>query len=254
MLSYKKHLLEVEAALGQVRPKVSKQKPEAYIGGGNSSYRYLGLRVPQVRTVFKKAGFTFQNGLPEIETHRIWAYIWENSDIYEVACLPLMYLAETVKTGERLALLRKDLERWVNRIDNWAHSDSLSSVYARILEADRAGMLPILEKWGKSPNSWKRRQSIVSLLYYSSARKSVLPFTKLISQVEHQIDHEDYYVQKGVGWTLREIGNIYPNETFTFLKNRICELSPSAFSAATEKISKAKKTELKKLRAKAKGT
>lgn len=253
MASYRKYLLEIEAALRAVAPVISKHKPEAYIGGGKSSYQYLGHRVPQIRSVLQKMQFTFQKDLSLSEVHKLWTYVWNNTNVYEVACLPLMYFADSMKTGERLAPLRRDVVQCVERIDNWAHSDTLSSIYARILEEDRKGMLPVLEKWGNSSNPWKRRQSIVSLLYYASARKKFLPFPKLISMVKIQINDEDYYVQKGVGWTLREIGNVYPDETYSFLEKRITSLSAYAFSAATEKLSKTKKTKLKKLRAVSRG-
>ena len=67
------------------------------------------------------------------------------------------------------------------------------------------------------------------------------------------MDHEHYYVQKGVGWTLREIGNVYPDEALAFLEANIGQLSAAAFTAATEKLSPAKKNRIKKLRALVKG-
>jgi 3-methyladenine DNA glycosylase AlkD len=67
--------------------------------------------------------------------------------------------------------------------------------------------------------------------------------------VKKQMDYEHYYVQKGVGWTLREISNIYPNEAFAYLEANIGRISAVAFTAATEKLSPAKKNHIKKLRA-----
>jgi 3-methyladenine DNA glycosylase AlkD len=88
----------------------------------------------------------------------------------------------------------------------------------------------------------------VSLLYYSAQRKTVLPFSKITALVESQIDYDHHYVQRGVGWTLREAGNVYPKETFKFLEKNIQRLSAIAFSAATEKLAKAQKDRLKNLR------
>jgi 3-methyladenine DNA glycosylase AlkD len=98
-------------------------------------------------------------------------------------------------------------------VDNWALSDSLSKIYSKIFEIDSELIYPVLSDWNKSENPWKRRQSIVSLLYYSSTRKNVLPFIKYIRLIKRLLTDDDYYVQKGVGWTLRELGNVYSEET-----------------------------------------
>jgi 3-methyladenine DNA glycosylase AlkD len=252
---FKRHLAEVEAAVHKTAPQRSKLKPESYIGGGNSSYKYAGLSVPQIRSIYKKTPFSFRQSSPQgkIQEIKTWDYIWKKSQVFEVGSLSLLHMSDGIKSGEILAQHLPVLEKWADRIDNWAHSDSLSSIYVRILEADRKKMLPILHEWSDSDNPWLRRQSIVSLLYYSSARKEVLPFASLIKFVKKQIDHEHYYVQKGVGWTLREIANVYPNEAFAFLEANIARVSAIAFTAATEKLSPTKKNHIKKLRALARG-
>lgn len=251
---FKRHLAEVEAVVQKTTPQRSKLNPESYIGGGESSYNYCGLSVPQIRSIYKNTPFSFRQNsqTDKIQELKTWDYIWMKSQVFEVVSLSLLHMTDGIKKGELLAQHLPVVEKWAHRIDNWAHSDSLSSIYVRILEADRKKMLPILEKWSDSDNPWLRRQSIVSLLYYSSARREVLPFTKLIKMVKKQMDDEHYYVQKGVGWTLREIGNVYPEETFAFLEENIGRVSAAAFTAATEKLSHAKKNHIKKLRAIAK--
>jgi len=140
------------------------------------------------------------------------------------------------------------LKKWSSRIDNWAHSDSLSSIYARLLEQSPELIYPTLQKWNQSKAPWLRRLSLVSLLYYSSQRENILPLRKIFSLVEPRLNDDHYYVQKGVGWALREAGNVYPKETFAFLEKNIVHLSSIAFSAAAEKLSKTQKDRLKKLR------
>ena len=73
-----------------------------------------------------------------------------------------------------------------------------------------------------------------------------------MSLVETQIDFDHYYVQKGVGWTLREAGHAYPKEVFAYFEKNMGRLSAHAFSAATEKLSQKQKEHLKKIRKAAK--
>jgi 3-methyladenine DNA glycosylase AlkD len=240
-------IFEIEKVLSCHPQRTSAHNPEAYIGGGQSKLRYLGLRVPMLRQSLRQ-GFSFSSDSQD-EVARTWDYVWNNSDCFEVMALALAWF-EDKKQRKALLTYWPFLQRWSARIDNWAHSDSLSGIYARILEQAPTLVYPTLQKWNKSKNPWLRRVSIVSLLYYSSQREKVLPFSKILSMVEPQIDYDHYYVQKGVGWTLRETGNVYPKETYAYLQKNIRRLSAPAFSAATEKLSVAQKNRLKILRKK----
>jgi len=55
-------------------------------------------------------------------------------------------------------------------------------------------------------------------------------------------------VQKGVGWTLRELHTVYPNETLTWLKQDIKLLSSIAFTIAIEKMDTVTVNEIKAIR------
>jgi 3-methyladenine DNA glycosylase AlkD len=140
---------------------------------------------------------------------------------------------------------------WAAGIESWPHSDGLSAFYARALEAHPSRIYPTLAKWNRARNSWLRRQSIVSLIYYASARKTVQPIGCLLPLVENLLTDPDVYIQKGIGWTLREIGNVYPEAHRAFLDARVTALSSVAFSAATEKLTPQEKAPYKARRASA---
>lgn len=239
------HVFEVEQALLSFPKRTSSQNPEAYIGGGQSKLRYIGLRVPHLHQAMKK-GFSFSHNKSE-EIVKIWNEIWFASDCYEVMSMALAWFYDP----KQKAILHRHwpmLKKWSSKIDNWAHSDTLSGIYARILEQNPQAIYPTLVKWSLSKNPWLRRLSIVSLLFYSSQREKVLPLKKILDLVQPQLEFDHYYVQKGVGWTLREAYNVYPDKTFTFVEKNIGKISPHAFSAATEKMPMLKKQRLKKLR------
>jgi 3-methyladenine DNA glycosylase AlkD len=105
-----------------------------------------------------------------------------------------------------------------------------------------------LEKWNKSKNLWDRRQSIVSLLYFSRTKKVVLPYEKIIKFIDKLLDDREYYVQKAVGWALKELYQVYPKETLKYLEKNIKRISATAFSPAIEKLKKKEKDKLKKTR------
>jgi 3-methyladenine DNA glycosylase AlkD len=245
---YAKELAEVEAAFRRL-PRAKKSErwmAKNYVGAGESELEFLDLTASTLDARLKK-GFSFSER-PIADQWRIWDFIFRASPTFEVITAAFAF-ADTHR-GPELAARRKLLERWVERSDNWATSDGLSSLYARILEHDRAALLSTLSKWAGSKNPWKRRQSLVSLLYYSRGRdpQRVLPYARLIAFVELQIADPHYYVQKGVGWTIREIYNVYPRETTAWLTKNITRVAAPAWQAATEKLPPATKSELKALR------
>ncbi|MBS1962453.1 MAG: DNA alkylation repair protein [Bdellovibrionales bacterium] len=245
MKKYAKELAEVERA---IRALPRAKRPEMwmaknYVGAGESKFEFLDLTVPTLDARLRK-GFSF-TALPVSEQWPIWDFVFRNSPTFEVVTAAFAF-ADRFKAVD-LAPHGHRLVAWVERSDNWATSDGLSSFYARLLEHDRAQWLPLLAKWAESPNPWKRRQSLVSLLYYSRGRdpKRILPFAKLRAFIERHLDDPHYYVQKGVGWAIRETYNVYPRETVAWLRKRIGRIAAPAWQAATEKLPPATKVELK---------
>jgi 3-methyladenine DNA glycosylase AlkD len=108
----------------------------------------------------------------------------------------------------------------MDRCGCWEHCDDLAKIYATVVEANPSWSMPSLKKWNCSGNPWKRRQSMVSLIEYARKRTRLLPFAELIAFVEPLLDDDEDYVQKGLGWTVREIGNAYPEEIASCINMR----------------------------------
>lgn len=241
-----KYLKEVESRLLVLKPEAqpSKWKAEHYIGAGQSQLTFLNFKIPRVRAEYKR-GFSFSN-LPPKEQWKVWDYIWHHSQIFEVMLLS-SYWASSRSTDELFAH-RRLLIRWQGRVDNWAHSDELSAHFSRLLEHDPQQLMPVFKKWNTSKDPWFRRQSMVGLLFYSRFRRRKPPVKVLLDFIERHLDDGHYYVQKGVGWALRESWNVYPKQTFTFLKKNAGKIPPAGWTAATEKLSVKDKNLLKELR------
>ena len=165
-----------------------------------------GNTVPLQRKFFKQ-GFTFSN-LDFDAQLKIWDFIWKNTKDYRTEMYCMYFLEKHIKNKAHMLKSWSIIKLWQDKIDRWETSDSISKIYAQLVEYDAALILPTYKKWNTSKNAWHRRQSIVGLLYYSSSRKQYLPFKTLISLVEPLLSDKAYYVEKGMGWTLREIGNI----------------------------------------------
>jgi len=231
---------------GMKTDKPSKLKDlKKYIG---TAYDFIGLSVPQQRAIFKQ-GFSFDK-LTDTQQLEIWDNIWKTSEHYEMMNFAQMFASKHTKrlSAFESVLVWNTVKDWVKQIDNWAHSDGLSSIYAHLLEKEPDILYSQYILWNTSLNPWERRQSVVGILYYSTIRKDLLSFEKIREMIITLLHDENYFVQKGVGWTLREMGNVYPAETLAFLNEQITSIQPVAFTAAIEKLDVVAKDRLKQLR------
>ena len=210
----------------------------------------LNLRVPVVRKL-AKTPYQFLNQ-PSTQTPKQrraaiaqqWHYVWRNTHYYEVACQALYYYQHTELDRHET----KIIQQWINRCDCWEHSDDLSKIYAQSIDDNPSWLLPTLKQWNQSSNPWKRRQSVVGLIEYASKRKRVLDFDILIESIDNLLGDDEYYVQKGLGWTLREIFNLYPKHTVEYINSTLTSINAIAYSAATEKLEPQTKKKFNQLR------
>ena len=71
---------------------------------------------------------------------------------------------------------------------------------------------------------------------------------KVYTDLFQLLKDKEYFVQKAVGWTLRESYNVYPKQTFQFIEENVKNISPTAFTTCLEKMTEKEKTILKQKR------
>jgi len=197
--------------------------------------------------ILSKQKFSFSEQPKSVQLI-IWDYIWNNSLDFWTCMQSFLFLESNMKDKRFLEDSWEKIKNWQKRVDNWGKCDALSKIYTKVLEIIPDKVLEQLKRWNKSTNLWNRRQSLVSLMYFSRTKKILLPYETIIPFVNDLIDDKEYYVQKGIGWALKELNNEYPNETLIYFEKNIKRISSIAFSAATEKLKKADKERLKKMR------
>ena len=204
--------------------------------------------IPAHRKAFKQ-GYSF-SGEPFRTQLGIWKYVWKNAGNFSTRLHAYFFLEQYATKKELLGEIWHTSVLWQEDIDGWGLCDALSKVNTKALEQHPEIVYEHLAEWNKSDNLWKRRQSVVSLLYYSRTKKVYLPFGKITALIIPLLSDKEYYVQKGVGWSLRELHNVYPAEAFVLLKKHIRDISAIAFTIAIEKLDSSEKEELKAMRKK----
>jgi 3-methyladenine DNA glycosylase AlkD len=210
-----------------------------------SSMEHLGIRFPALRRRVKE-GFSFY-GLPEDEILAIWDRLWRTSPYGDVLFAALEYYTPRVRKQVNPALWPV-VRHWHERVDNWCHSDGLSSLYSWILASEPAEVYPQLEAWNRTKDQWLRRISIVSLVHYSGKNAVFMPPDRVFPLVTTCLGDEREYVQNAVGWVLREMANAYPGEVRAYLEENIRTISAVAFRRAIERRTPEAKAELRAFR------
>ncbi len=239
-----KYNKEVEETLKQLSlnydiDKVEKLKK--YIG---TNFHVHGLtsktQVDIYKTQLKFSNYSIEKKFEFVDK------LYQHSKSFEAKNLAFIFLDKNHKYLPEKLLL-KILPKWVETVDNWAHSDGLSKYLTRSLENKNTQkeLLQILIKWNSSKNQWKRRQSLVSLYYYTRTKKTTINYSVSEKLISNLLFDKEYYVQKAVGWTLRESFNAYPKETFIFIENNIKSISSTAFTTCIEKMDDKQKSILK---------
>ena len=240
---------EVEDTLNSLSIALDKQKAlklKKYIG---TQWHVHGLNTEAQKDLCK-TGFSFFEEKKEDTFEKMNVHYF-NCKSFEGKNLAFIFLDQNHKHIS-IKMQLKLLPNWVSQVDNWAHSDYLSKFLTRLLEhkTSQKEMLAILKSWNKSSNLWERRQSLISLYYYARTKKEYITYDiseKLISKLLHD---KEYFVQKAVGWSLRESFNAYPKETFNFIENNIKSISSTAFTTCIEKMNDNEKLILKTKRKK----
>lgn len=239
-----KYTKEVEDTLHRLSLKNDKEKAEKlkkYIG---TNLKVLGM-VSKAQVDAHKKGFSFYSEQKE-RTFLIYHEVYTQSSIFEAKNLAFIFLDKHHKHVPLQTQL-KHLPQWVKQVDNWAHSDGLSKFISRLIEdkSTRQEMLSIIKKWNSSKNLWERRQSLVALYYYARTKKEHVSFELTQQLISPLLNDKEYFVQKAVGWTLRESYNVYPKQTFQFIEENIKNISPTAFTTCLEKMTEKQKLTLK---------
>lgn len=244
-----KHIAEIEKQFETISKKIEKQNAEKL-------RKYIGTELHVYGVTSKSQSDIAKNDFSFIEddvlkNFKIFDKIYFESNVFEIKNLSFIYLNNNHKYISAIEQI-KILPKWIDKVDNWAHSDTLSKFLTRLLEHQdtQTKMVDLILKWNQSKNLWKRRQSLITLFYYSKTKKNYVEFEFAELLISKLITDKEYFVQKAVGWSLRECNNVYPKQTYAFIEKNIKLITSVAFTTCIEKMTLQEKNNLKSKRKK----
>ena len=125
-----------------------------------------------------------------------------------------------------------------NGIVNWGHTDVFSGKALSYFFTQKILEVEALKEWTQSPGKWKRRSIPVTLI---DVLKMDIPLQKLFDIIEPLMLDAEKFVQKGLGWFLREAWKLNQEETEAFLLKWKDTCGRTIIQYATEKMDKENK-------------
>ena len=185
---------------------------------------YLGVRVPQIG----KLTDLWISRLHEKEVLLLCDDLWA-SNIHE--CHGAVGKLLGHKNLSDLPEIWKRLDTYKEDFDSWAMADSLAHAGFKVLR-DLPEYLDVMEReWLTHKNFWVRRACLVFTLY--QAKPDMSPGRSLL-WASQMVDDREWFIQKAVGWYLRELSKHNPSEVKRFLSQYAGRMKPFAVREASK--------------------
>ena len=105
----------------------------------------------------------------------------------------------------------------------WDVVDTLASRnLGDILRAEPRRMKPLMRRWARDADRWKRRSAILCQLGF----KRETDLDLLYDCIEPNLSHQDFFIRKAIGWALRQYAWTDPKEVRRYVKANKDRLSP----------------------------
>ncbi len=174
-------------------------------------FEYLGIKSPQGAALMK--GFLKENGLPPLDQlDGISRDLWTLPEReFQYAAMGLIstfekdYEPEFITTLEYLITTKS----WWDTVDALA-GHAVGTHFKRFPDVREK----YLKKWRKSDNFWLRRTTLLFQLGY----KKETNFDLLCELVHENLGSEEFFINKAIGWALRQYAHTNPAPVKKFVK------------------------------------
>src|SRR5262245_35955897 len=115
----------------------------------------------------------------------------------------------------------------------WDFVDTLAGDnLGEIVRAEPRRMKPLMRRWARDADMWKRRSAILCQLKFKRDTNLDL----LYDCIEPNLPHKDFFIRKAIGWALRQYAWTDPKEVQRYVKANKDRLSPLRVREALKNI------------------
>jgi 3-methyladenine DNA glycosylase AlkD len=188
-----------------------------------SRWEHWGVPLPKMDVAIKDA----LGGLSQRQALHLCRRLWRE---------PVWDLR--IVAGRILGLksIEPDAEVWafvterLPELDGWAVADNLARVASRCLVEDPR-RLDTVEAWIENPHLWTRRAALVFTLPWAKGERDP---ERMLGWAARLADDREWFIQKAIGWWLRELSKRDPIRVRKFLTDHGEKLTGVAKREATK--------------------
>ncbi|TWF44950.1 DNA-7-methylguanine glycosylase [Chitinophaga polysaccharea] len=182
-------------------------------------FAFLGIKTPERRQLNK--ALVVQHGLPDInDMPGLIKVLWELPEReYQYAAIDFLQLMHKTWTLDYLQLIEYMIthKSWWDTVDG-----TVSFVAGPWLRKFPSQQPAVTDKWIASNNMWLQRAAIIFQNGYKQHTNEKL----LYRYIKTQLHSKEFFIQKAIGWALREYSKTNPERVRTFVNsNALAPLS-----------------------------
>lgn len=174
-------------------------------------FPFLGIKKPErnqlLKQFYQQTGLLKESFQPEFVVE-----LWERAEReYQYAALD--YIEKSLKklSKEELSLM----ERLITTKSWWDTVDVLApKPVAKIAKDHPEVIQETIEEWAYGEHLWLRRSAILFQLKYKEQTDETL----LYRYIEHNATSKEFFIQKAIGWVLREYSKTNPQSVKQFIE------------------------------------
>ena len=173
-------------------------------------FTFLGIKSPLLKQLLRE--FFVEYALPEPD--QLFEEVWKLYELpereYQYAAFALLEKMKTQWSVENLPELQSLIETksW------WDSVDSIAPKFVGdIVKADPGRGEKVMLAWAQSDNMWTNRAAILCQLKFKQAMNTDL----LFEIIRGHMDSNEFFIQKAIGWVLREYAKTNPEVVKAFV-------------------------------------
>jgi len=175
-------------------------------------FPFLGIKTPERNKLTKL--FYQQSGILKLDfQHDVVLELWQQPEReYQYAAID--YIGRSLKK-----LVKEDLpffEKLITTKSWWDTVDMLEQKpVGTIAEKYPEVITESIDSWAISENLWLRRTALLFQLKYKGNTNEVL----LYRYIESNAESKEFFIQKAIGWALREYSKTHPESVREFINS-----------------------------------
>jgi 3-methyladenine DNA glycosylase AlkD len=181
-------------------------------------FPFLGIKSP-LRKELEKQFFKETGILKEDFNQEFVEGLWEK-DEREYQYTAITYMGKFIKKFPKDAI--RFLEKLLTTKSWWDSVDSIAPLAGEMARRYPELIDETLNRWSVDDNFWLRRSAILFQLKYKQQTNEELLYNYIVKNA----DSKEFFIQKAIGWALREYSKTNPESVRLFIEgNQLAPLS-----------------------------